>query len=140
MKKITVTISAWVIPLITNAQSADQMFADTNMLKIYIAVICMGLAMLFILGIFKRFFDYQIKNKAFELRISEELASVVLSENPENDRKTSIKWFFIFAGLGIGLTIIHYTLPWGTHSLAIIAFSLAAVFLGYFFYIRLSEK
>ena len=140
MKKVTLTILASIVPWISNAQSFSEVFADSNMLKIGIAVICMGLAMLFILEMFRHFFDYQIKSKALELRVTEELASVILNDKPGKERQTSIKWAFIFAGLGAGLTLINYTLPWGTHSFAIIAFSLAAAFFGYYRYIRFLEK
>lgn len=127
-------------PWLSNAQSFSEAFSDSNMLKIGIAVICMGLSMLFILEMFRRFFDYQIKSKALELRVTEELATVILNGKPGKDRKSSVKWSFIFAGLGIGLTLAHYTRPWGTHSFAIIALSLAAAFFGYYCYIRFSEK
>jgi hypothetical protein len=109
MKKITVTISAWVIPWLSNAQPLSEVFVDSNMLKIGIAVICMGLAMLFVLEMFRRFFEYQIKSKALELRVPEELATVILKDKPENDRKSQYQMVFIFAGLGIGLSSSLYT-------------------------------
>jgi hypothetical protein len=140
MKKVTLTISASIVPWISNAQSFREALVDSNMLKIGIAVICLGLAMLFILEMFRRFFDYQIKSKALELRVPEELATAVLADKPGEKRRASIKWSLIFAGLGLGMTLINYTRPWGTHSLAIIAFSLAAAFFGYYGYIRFSEK
>ncbi|MCF0072743.1 hypothetical protein LZD49_19840 [Dyadobacter sp. CY261] len=140
MKRITFTLFASLAPSVLNAQSFSEAFADSDMLKIGIAVICMGLAMLFILEMFRRFFDFQIKSKALEMRVPEELASVILNDKPGKDRKSGIKWSFIFAGLGFGLTLVHYTRPWGTHSFAIMAFSLAAAFFGYYCYIRFSEK
>jgi len=42
--------------------------------------------------------------------------------------------------IGIGLLIIDATLPLGIHSVAIMAFSIALSFLGYFMYIRRSDK
>jgi uncharacterized oligopeptide transporter (OPT) family protein len=140
MKKITLTILACIAPWLSNAQPLSEVFVDSNMLKIGIAVICMGLAMLFVLEMFRRFFEYQIKSKALELRVPEELATVILKDKPGKERKASIKWSFIFAGLGIGLSLVTYTRPWGTHSFAIIALSLAAAFFGYYCYIRFSEK
>jgi hypothetical protein len=56
------------------------------------------------------------------------------------DAKTqAIKAFLILAGIGLGLTVINFTIPMGIHSFAIMAFSIALSFLGYFFYIRRSE-
>lgn len=127
-------------PLITNAQSSGNEPLDRDILKILIAVFCFGISMIFVLKIFKLFLNYQIKNKALELRVSEELASAILNDKSETEGQDSIKWFFVFACLGIGFTIVHYTLPIGYHSLAIIAFSVAAAFLGYFSYIHFFKK
>ena len=60
--------------------------------------------------------------------------------NPKEDRNINIKWFAILTGIGMGLTIINYTLPLGIHPLAIIAFSIAASFLGYFLFLKQDEK
>jgi hypothetical protein len=75
-----------------------------------------------------------------EKGISENIASSILQTNPKEDRNINIKWFAILAGLGTALTIINFTLPLGIHSLAIMAFCIASSFLGYFFFIKYSEK
>jgi hypothetical protein len=63
-----------------------------------------------------------------------------LQTNPNENRNVNIKWFAVLTGLGAGLTIIYYTLPFGIHSLAIMAFCIAASFLAYFFFLKYSEK
>jgi len=79
--------------------------------------------------------DYRLKNKIVEKGIPENIASSILQTNPKEDRNINIKWFAILAALGVGFTIIYYTLPLGIHSLAIMAFSIAVSFLGYFFFL-----
>jgi hypothetical protein len=83
--------------------------------------------------------EYRLKNKIVERGIPENVASSILQTNPKEDRNTNIKWAAILAGLGAGFTIIYYTLPLGIHSLAIMAFSVAASFLSYFFFLKQSE-
>ncbi|MVM39248.1 hypothetical protein GO730_19610 [Spirosoma sp. HMF3257] len=82
----------------------------------------------------KRLFDYQLKRRALELGVSE------IPARETDEALTSIKWFSIWLGLGLGFTLIHFTLPLGIHSLAILAFCLAASFLGYFFFLKQSSS
>jgi hypothetical protein len=96
--------------------------------------------MLFILTIMKRIVDFRLKSKIVEKGIPENIVSSILQTNPKEDRNINIKWFAILAGLGAAFVIIKFTLPLGIHSLAIMAFCIAASFLGYFFFIRSSEK
>ena len=84
--------------------------------------------------------DYRLKNKIIDKGISEELASSLLHVDPNESKNINIKWFAILAGIGTALTIIYYTLPLGIHSLAIMAFCIAASFLGYYFFLRKAEK
>jgi hypothetical protein len=96
--------------------------------------------MLFILTVAKRIMDYRLKNKIIEKGIPENIISSILQTNPKEDRNLNIKWFAILSGLGIGLIIVNYTQPLGIHSLAIMAISISTSFLGYFFYLKHSEK
>ena len=104
--------------------------------SIFFAFLIMG----FIVLLMKRMLDHRLKNKIIDKGISEQLAASVLQNNPREDRDINIKWFAILAGIGAGVTIVYYTLPLGFHSLAIMAFSIAFSFLGYFFYLKMSGK
>jgi hypothetical protein len=88
----------------------------------------------------KRVLDHRIKKRIVEKGIPESIASAVLQTNSKEDGNSNIKWFAILTGIGMALTIIHYTLPLGIHSLAIMAFCVAGSFLGYFFFNKYSEK
>jgi len=66
--------------------------------------------------------------------------SSLLQTKTGEDRNINIKWFAILAGIGAGLMIVNYTMPLGFHSIAIMAFSISLSFLGYYFFLRLSEK
>jgi hypothetical protein len=140
MKTITLTILACMASQTSGAQSFHELLGDRDMLKIIIAVICMGIVMIFILAMFKRFFEYQLKSKALDLRVPEELASVILKDKSTDERIVSIRWSFIFAGLGVGFTIISFTSTRGAHSIAVLTLSLAIAFFGHYCYLRFREK
>jgi hypothetical protein len=44
------------------------------------------------------------------------------------------------ASTGVGLIIVYYTMPLDIHSWAIMAISISFGFLGYYFFLRESEK
>lgn len=138
MKKI-ITIAVIAAPIISNAQANTQGI-DKEVFNVCASILTVILFMIFILAIIKRIMDYRIKNKIVEKGIPENIASSILQTNPKENTNTNIKWFALLAGIGIGLTIIYYTLPLDIHSLAIMAFSISASFLGYYFFLRQSEK
>jgi hypothetical protein len=140
MKKILTTTAIIMAPFAVNAQSVDFNRMDHEVFNVCATIFVIGLAMFFILTILKRIVDYRLKNKIVEKGIPENIVSSILQTNPKEDRNINIKWFAILAGLGTALTIINYTLPLGIHSLATMAFCIAAGFLGYYFFIRFSEK
>ncbi|WP_152270359.1 hypothetical protein [Agriterribacter humi] len=140
MKK-TINITAIIAtPFVANAQNINSPAIDKEIFNVCATIFVLGLFMIFILVILKRIMEYRIKNKIIEKGIPENIVSSILQTNPKEDRNANIKWFAILAGLGAGLTIIYYTLPLGIHSLAIMAFCIAASFLGYFFFLKRSER
>jgi hypothetical protein len=140
MKKILSIAATMATPFVVNAQNNNNTSIDKEIFNACAAIFVVGLFMIFILLILKRSMDYRLKNKIVEKGIPENVISSILQKNPKEDRNINIKWFAILTGLGAGLTIIYYTLPLGIHSLAIMAFCVAASFLGYFFFLRQSEK
>jgi len=139
MKKIIYIIIIAATPVIANAQSNTQGINE-DVFNACASIFTAGLFMIFILAIIRRIMDYRIKNKIIEKGIPENIVSSILQTSPKENRNTNIKWFALLAGIGAGLTIIYYTLPLGIHSLAIMAFCTAASFLGYYFFLKQSEK
>ena len=140
MKNILSLAAVIITPFFVNAQSINAPTIDKEIFNVCATIFLVGLFMIFILGILKKSIDYRLKTKIVEKGIPENIASSILQTNPKQDRNINIKWFAILAGLGTGLTIIYYTLPLGIHSLAIMAFCIAASFLGYFIFLRQSER
>lgn len=140
MKKILFTTAALIIPLALSAQDMYPSKIDHDIFNVCSTIFVVGLFMLFILNIMKRIVDFRLKTKIVEKGIPENLVSSILQVNPKEDRNINVKWAAILMGLGTALIIIYYTQPLGIHSLAIMAFCLAASFLGYFLFIKYSEK
>jgi len=63
-----------------------------------------------------------------------------LQPGAKDTKNQIIKWFLVLTGLGLGLTIISMTLPLGIHSMAIMSFSIALSFLGYYVFTKRTEK
>ena len=140
MKKIISITAIILLPFALNAQSFDPSMMGPEVFRTCAAIFTAGLLMLFILTVLKRIVDFRLKNKIVEKGIPENIVASILQTNPKEDRNMNIKWFAILAGLGVAFTLIKFTLPLGIHSLAIMAFCLAASFLGYFFFVKYSDK
>jgi drug/metabolite transporter (DMT)-like permease len=104
------------------------------------SILVVALFMVFIITILNRVMEHRIKNKIIDKGIPENIISSILESKKEESSHLNIKWFALLAGIGAGLTIVNYTLPLGFHSLATMAFSISLSFLGYYFFIKKSEK
>ncbi|RFS17899.1 hypothetical protein [Emticicia sp. C21] len=137
MKKPVIILLASLCPVFAYAQ--DGLYAP-EVFRVASMIFTLGLFMWFILAIMKRLMDNKLKNKIVDKGVPDSVVASVLKTNPKEDLNANVKWFAILAGLGVALTAIHYTQPLGIHSLAIMAFSIAVSFLGYFLFLKQSEK
>jgi len=140
MKKILSLVAVVITPFVVCAQDGISTEFDRKIFEICATIFVVGLFMIFILTIMKRILDHRLKNKILERGITDSVALSILQTNPNENRNINIKWFAILAGLGAGLTIVNFTRPLGIHSLAIMAFCIAISFLGYFYFLKQSEK
>lgn len=143
MKKIYITTTTLLIVTVASAQTEDK-FGDGALkfesLHIFAAFANIALFATAIYIFVKLLLDNRIKNKLLDKGAPEDLAMQLLQPAIKNDKAITIKWVCILTGLGIGLLIAYYTQPLGIHSIAIMCLSLAASFLGYFIFIRNSDK
>jgi len=143
MKKTILAISAAVLYLTANAQ-VDEVTASREInMEVFKAVTILAtllLFMIFIFSILKLVLDNRLKNRIVDKGIAEQMASSLLQPKGTDSRHQVIKWAALLAGLGAGFTIINYTQPVGYHSLAIMAFSISASFLGYYLFLKQAEK
>jgi len=143
MKKIASILIIAIVPFTATAQSNFTLLNSNNNMeafRICTSILALALVMVFILSILKRMLEFRIKNKIVEKGVNENLASFILKPGTKEDGSVNFKWFSILAGMGVGLTIVNYTLPLGFHSLAIMSFSIAASFLGYHYFLKRGDK
>lgn len=143
MQKLTYT---FIATSVSSASIAQDTFGGQNahlnmeVFNICATIVAFVIIMAFVLTVLKSILEYRLKNKIADKGISEAIASSILQTTTKDDGSANIKWFLILACLGVGLTIINYTLPLGIHSLAIMSFSIAVSFLGYHIFLKRSGK
>jgi hypothetical protein len=93
----------------------------------------------FILAIIKTILDFRLKSRMVDKGVSDKVVEQFLQPQNRDAKTQAIKAFLILAGIGVGLTAINFTSPIGIHSFAIMAFSIALSFLGYFYFIKRLE-
>jgi hypothetical protein len=141
MKKISSTLFVVLLSLAAMAQDNQENFDPFkdrqflfDVLNISaILLVVYGIAS-FILQIIKNSLDFKLKNRMLDKETAPTIISQLLQPNKKENRDIVMQWFFILAGIGVGLTLVNIFKPFGLHSLAILAFSLAAGFLGYYIF------
>lgn len=138
MKKIVTIV---IMTLSVQAAYAHGAYSiDGETMRILASITVLVLFMVFILAILKRYLDHKLKNKIVDKGVSENIASSILQASTGESRNSNIKWFLLLAGIGAGLTFVHYTRPLGIHSLAIMSISVSLSFLAYYFFVKQGEK
>jgi hypothetical protein len=139
MKKIVSMAIVLTFPFLCKAQSISSLIGDQDISRSMVAILVLYLAGIFTLAMIKAIQDYRLKFKMMEKGVSERVIEQFLQPATRKDAKQqSFKWFLVLAAIGLGLTIVNYTLPLGIHSVAIMAFCISLSFLGYYFFIRKS--
>jgi hypothetical protein len=126
--------------IIANAHNDSILTIDKDIQVMIGMLIGISLISFIILSIIKYWMEYRLKNKLIDNGLSENVINSILQDGTNRNRNSNIKWFAILAGVGIALTIINYTLPLGIHSIAIMAFCVSVSFLGYFFFLKYTDK
>ncbi|MFL9484260.1 hypothetical protein ACI6Q2_15880 [Chitinophagaceae bacterium LWZ2-11] len=143
MKKIFLIINALYLPFIV--QAADNV--SDKEFELYGRVIGNGflvvlifLVSAFILNLVKTIQGNRLKKGMLEKGVPDQIIEKFLQPDADDRKGQAIKTFLILAGIGLGLIGVHLTLPLGVHSAAILALSIACSFLGYYFYIKKTDR
>ena len=141
MKKLFVTISAFIPVLSSSAQDNNNFepFKDRQFIfdtvNICAVLLVIYLISNFILRIVKQSLEFKLKNKIIDKAVSEPVIAQILQvESKKEKRNYLLQWFFVMAAIGLGFSIINMTKPFGLHSLAIMAFTIAAGFGSYYYF------
>jgi len=148
MKRQIITSSVMLASFIANAQDdfehnfkplRDRQFVF-DAFNICAVLFVLYMVSSFILQLVKQRFDYRLKDKMVEKETAANVVNQLIQNNKKDNEQSVLQWVFVLCGIGIGFTVIYYSSPFGAHSLAIMAFSLAAVFFAYYLVTKKGRK
>jgi hypothetical protein len=146
MKKISITAFISLIAFGAQAQSQEnfdplkdrEFFFDAlHMCSILIVIYLISS---FILQAIKAAMTTRIKNRILDKGTEENIVRELLRPDKKENKNYILQWFFMLAAIGLGLLLVKIILPFGLHSLAILALSIAAGFGAYYYFSRQSDK
>ena len=145
MKKSIIIITSILVSVAANAQDNFDPLKDRQFIfdSVNICAVLLVIYLLsgFILRIIKQSLDYKLKNKMLDKQTGEPvIAQLLQPESNKESRKYLLQWFFILTAIGTGFTAMKLSGPFGLHSLAIMAFSIAAGFGGYYYFTRSTDS
>ena len=131
-----------LLAVVTQAQQRENFdpFKDRDflfdVLHIGTMLIAIYLIASFILQIFKAGMTARIKNRMLDKGTEENIVRELLQPDKKENKNYILQWFFIMVAIGVAFLLLMLTSPFGLHSLAIIAFSIAAGFGAYYYFTR----
>ena len=144
MKKIISTIS--ILSMAIAVQAQDNNFDPLKDRQLYFDIlnICGALAVIYMISSFitiilKQHYNYRIKNRMLDKGTEENIVRQLLQPDKKENKNDVLQWFCMLAAIGAGIILVSLTRPFGLHSLAILAFSLAAGFGAYYYFSRQVE-
>jgi len=140
MKKALVIASMLGVAATVNAQTPYKPVDTEELMKIIAVISTLVIIVLFILTFLRYILESRIKNRIIDKGITESLATSILQNTKKDDKLQTLKWFCLLAATGVGLMLVYYTLPLDIHSFAIMCFSIALGYLGYYFIMKQTQK
>ena len=134
-----------LLAIVTQAQQRENFdpFKDRDflfdVLHIGTMLIAIYLIASFILQIFKAGMTARIKNRMLDKGTEENIVRELLQPDKKENKNYILQWFFIMVAIGVAFLLLMLTSPFGLHSLAIIAFSIAAGFGAYYYFTKHNE-
>jgi hypothetical protein len=141
MKKILST--AAILAMTFAVQAQDNNFDPLKDRQLYFDVlnICGILSVVYLISSFitmilKQHYNYRIKNRMLDKGTEENIVRQLLQPEKKENKNNILQWFCMLAAIGAGISLVSLIRPFGLHSLAILAFSLAAGFGAYYYFTR----
>jgi len=147
MKKISITACIVFLAMAASAQEpvkeSFEPFKDRDflfdVLHIVATLAVIYMVSTFILQLFRQAMGYRIKNRMLDKGTEENIVRELLQPDKKENKNYILQWFFMLAAIGIGLLLVRLTMPFGLHSLSILAFSIAAGFGAYYYFSKQAE-
>lgn len=135
MKKLITVLSALLVFSAANAEDFEQMIDRSFVVDAFhigATIFLLYLCFNFVLELLQRNLDHRIKSRAIAAGSSETMVSLLLAKKRKDLRRGALAWICVLLAIGLGLSIINLTLPFGLHSVAILAFSIGAGLLAFY--------
>jgi len=130
--------------IVANAQDKQEPLIDRELIfdlvHICAVVLIIYLVSSFILQLIRQNLDYRLKSKIIEKETAENVLGQLIPPDKTNPSNTILQWFCTLVGIAIGFMVMTFTQPFGLHSLAIMAFSVAAGLGIYYFFTRRNKN
>jgi|SRR6478736_1655378 len=140
MKKILSTTAILCFAVAARAQENFDPLKDRQ-LYFDILNICAVLAVIYLISSFllqmiRNHYNFRIKNRILDKGTEENIVRQLLQPEKKENKNYILQWFCLLAAIGAGLFLVNLIRPFGLHSLAIMAFSIAAGFGAYYYFSR----
>ena len=144
MKKTIIAAALLTSTIVANAQDKQEPLIDRELIfdlvHICAVVLIIYLVSSFILQLIRQNLDYRLKSKIIEKETAENVLGQLIPPDKTNPSNTILQWFCTLVGIAIGFMVMTFTQPFGLHSLAIMAFSVAAGLGIYYFFTRRNKN
>ena len=138
MKKAFLVMTLLGGTLATYAQDKPEPLVDRSLISDLLSTIAIVFVVYlisnFIVRIIRHNFDYRLKSKIVDKQTSEGVVTQLVQPEQPGTRRAVLQWFCTLLGVGIGFALMAATEPVVLHSLAIMAFSVAAGLGAYYFF------
>src|SRR5580698_7122229 len=130
MKKAIIAAAMLTSTIVANAEDKQEPLIDRELIfdlvHICAVVLIIYLVSSFILQLIRQNLDYRLKSKIIEKGTDGNVVGQLMPADKTNPSNTVLQWFCTLVGVAIGFMVMTFTQPFGLHSLAIMAFSVAA--------------
>ena len=141
MKRKLLILSILTAPVAANAQdNFDLNTIPGEMVRIAGTLLGMYLFVYLLITLIRTILDYRLRAKMIDKGVPDEVVRQFLQPTSKDAKHQVIKWSLLLAGFGLGLVLAKLALPYGIHSIAIMAFSMAASLLVYYFFLSKSGE
>ncbi|MBA4168251.1 MAG: hypothetical protein H0X41_12055 [Chitinophagaceae bacterium] len=130
MKKIIIACAIVITALSASAQETFDPLKDRQLyfdvLNILAILSVMSLIASFILKLVKNHLGHKLKSKIIERQTPVDIVQQLVVPDQKDKAQVFGQWACVLGGIAVGLIIVRLTLPFGVHSLAILAAAIAS--------------
>ncbi len=144
MKKIKFSLLMVLITVAAQAQDENQNNFDQfknreflfDVLHIFATLLGLYLVTSFIVTIVRSGLDSRLKSRMIDRQAPQEMVNQLMQQDKKDSSNTILQWICTLASIGLGLLLVAGFRPFGIHSIAIMAFSIALGLFAYYLFAK----